>query len=182
MNEILNVSEQFKEFDLTEVQEVLNVSEQFKEFDLTEVQEVQEVQDVQEVLNVSEQFKEFDLTEVQEVQDVQEVQVTILEPKTLLEYTNIISLYSNYIIVDFYGPWCKPCKKILPTYIKLANKYSHMTFVKVNVTEPDFADILSAMNVKKLPSFGVIKDNKLLNLLVGPDMEVLECELMIRSC
>jgi thioredoxin 1 len=105
----------------------------------------------------------------------------ILEPKTLDEYVTILNTYSGVIVVDFYATWCKPCKKIYPTYIKLANKYSHFTFLKMNISNLEFDGIIASVGVKKYPSFAFFKEKRFLKLLTGGDMEGFERELMIRS-
>ena len=35
---------------------------------------------------------------------------------------------SDYLVVDFYAQWCKPCKNIAPEYSKLASVYTNLNF------------------------------------------------------
>jgi thioredoxin 1 len=97
----------------------------------------------------------------------------IYEPKTMEEYIEMMKT-SGIIIIDFYATWCKPCKRIIPIYRKLADKYNHFTFMKLNISNLEFKDLLSSLDVIKLPSFGFFENQKLLTLRVGPDMEALE--------
>lgn len=56
------------------------------------------------------------------------------------------------VVIDFYAPWCKPCKKIMPDYEKMAGDFSEGKFVKVNVEELDDEE-LEHLNIGKFPTF-----------------------------
>ena len=55
------------------------------------------------------------------------------------------------VIIDFFATWCAPCKRIAPVYEELAEKYSTITFLKVDVDESE--QIASAYNIESLPTF-----------------------------
>lgn len=56
------------------------------------------------------------------------------------------------VIIDFYAPWCKPCKKIMPEYEKIASDFTNGKFVKVNIDELDDEE-LELLNIAKFPTF-----------------------------
>lgn len=55
------------------------------------------------------------------------------------------------ILVDFYASWCGPCKRLAPRLDELANKYSNVTFIKVNVEKSP--ELAHEYQVNSLPTF-----------------------------
>ena len=70
------------------------------------------------------------------------------------------------VMVDFWAPWCVPCKVIAPTVEKIAEEHSDMVKVaKVYVDEdPSLATELSIFNI---PTIVVFKGGKEHSRLIG---------------
>ena len=60
---------------------------------------------------------------------------------------------SKLILVDFFAPWCGPCKQFLSTLEKVAPEFSNVIFVKVNVD--DFRVLASQYGVSSIPSIKI---------------------------
>jgi thioredoxin 1 len=70
------------------------------------------------------------------------------------------------VLVDFWGPDCRPCVMVAPVLDKLAEEYNgRAVFVKVNVSE--HPRIASQYGVMGLPTLIVFKDGKPFSNLVG---------------
>ncbi|MBQ3819280.1 thioredoxin [bacterium] len=70
------------------------------------------------------------------------------------------------VVVDFWAPWCGPCRKLGPVLEEISNEFAgKVKFVKVNTDE----NLKTAQNysISGLPSLLVFKNGKALERLVG---------------
>jgi thioredoxin 1 len=70
------------------------------------------------------------------------------------------------IIVDFWAPWCGPCRLMDPTVKELAEKYKgKIRFAKFNVDESSI--IVREFNLFSIPTFLIFNNNVLVDTIVG---------------
>ncbi len=61
------------------------------------------------------------------------------------------------VIVDFWAPWCAPCKMMGPIFSEVATKYAlKALFVKVNTQEQQ--ELAMRFNIKSIPTLIVFKN------------------------
>ncbi len=69
------------------------------------------------------------------------------------------------VVIDFWAPWCGPCKLVEPEIEKLAQKHANVRFFKLNVDEAP--NIAMTYNVMGIPTVGVFTDGQLTATSVG---------------
>jgi len=70
------------------------------------------------------------------------------------------------VLVDFWAPWCGPCKTMLPIIEELEQQYAgKVKFTKMNVDENSSTP--GNYNVMSIPTFIVFKNGKIASQFVG---------------
>lgn len=67
---------------------------------------------------------------------------------------------SKPLIVDFWAPWCGPCRNFAPVFEKASEQHDELTFAKVN-TE-DQQELATGMGIRSIPTLMVFREQVLL--------------------
>jgi len=62
-----------------------------------------------------------------------------------------------FVIIDFWAPWCGPCRSFAPTYEKVSEAHPDVVFAKVNTEEEQ--ELAMHFQVRSIPTLMIFRDS-----------------------
>ncbi|OGA73472.1 MAG: thioredoxin [Betaproteobacteria bacterium RIFCSPLOWO2_12_FULL_65_14] len=67
---------------------------------------------------------------------------------------------NSMVIVDFWAPWCGPCRGFAPVYEKASDQHPDVVFAKVNTDEQQ--ELAGAFGIRSIPTLMVFREKVIL--------------------
>jgi thioredoxin 1 len=64
------------------------------------------------------------------------------------------------VLIDWWAPWCGPCRMFGPTFEKVSEKHPDATFAKVNTEEQQ--ELAAAFDIRSIPTLMILRDQVLI--------------------
>jgi len=79
-----------------------------------------------------------------------------------LDKTNFADTINNndFVIVDFWAPWCGPCRSFAPLYEELSEQHPDIVFAKVN-TEVE-QELAGHFQIRSIPTLMLFREQVIL--------------------
>ncbi len=90
------------------------------------------------------------------------------------EFENEVLHSETPVFVDFWAPWCGPCRVVAPIVEELAGIYENIKFIKINVDDNPVTP--SKYGIRSIPTLMIFKDGKPQGTIIGavPKREIEE--------
>ena len=113
------------------------------------------------------EIKQRKLKEMQKMATMRSTMNSITRPIVLtdLNFREEISKYP-VMRIDFWAPWCGPCRMVSPIIEQLASEYAgRVVFGKLNIDENQM--VPRSFGIQSIPTMMILKNSRVVDILVG---------------
>lgn len=84
-----------------------------------------------------------------------------------------------FVIVDFWAPWCGPCRSFAPIYEKVSEDHGDIVFGKVNTEDEQW--LAARFQIRSIPTLMIFRDQIIIFSQAGALPESAFRELIVKA-
>jgi thioredoxin 1 len=63
---------------------------------------------------------------------------------------------NDFVIIDYWAPWCGPCRSFAPTYEKVSEDFEKIIFAKINTEEEQ--EVAGHFQIRSIPTLMIFRE------------------------
>ena len=81
------------------------------------------------------------------------------------QFNDVIEQHQGKVLIDFYAPWCAPCKMIAPVVEQIAQQNQQLKVVKVNADNSQA--LMAKFGIRGIPTLLLMENGEVIGTQVG---------------
>ncbi|MEN9782225.1 MAG: Thioredoxin [Pseudomonadota bacterium] len=77
------------------------------------------------------------------------------------------AIANDVSVVDFWAPWCGPCRMMMPVVEEIAEEIPTIKFFKVNVDDDNNRQVANKFNIMSIPAFVAFRNGSVIGTQIG---------------
>jgi thioredoxin 1 len=74
---------------------------------------------------------------------------------------------NKIVVVDFWAPWCGPCRMVAPIIEELAEEYKDKGVVVGKINTDENPELAGQFGIRSIPTVLFIKDGEVVDAMIG---------------